>query len=178
MMRRRVRRRDERTTRPPSAIVAPGRLLARTCTLPRPHAQSRPAGDSRAGRSPRRPLTNKNIRLRPSFVALYMVFMVPECLPGIYCRVECAVPMGCLCLRVCVDAATVLFVRYTQHCVVTDTRTRSRRPARTAAGATSTTHETGRHDPPSTVLLLVSIWISGFRASRLMFRVDRVGRSP
>ena len=37
MMRRRVRRRDERTTRPPSAIVAPGRLLARTCTLPRPH---------------------------------------------------------------------------------------------------------------------------------------------
>ena len=129
MMRRRVRRRDERTTRPPSAIVAPGRLLARTCTLPRPHAQSRPAGDSRAGRSPRRPLTNKNIRLRPSFVALYMVFMVPECLPGIYCRVECAVPMGCLCLRVCVDAATVLFVRYTQHCVVTDTRTRSRPPA-------------------------------------------------
>ena len=164
-MRRRVRRRDERTTRPPSAIVAPGRLLARTCTLPRPHAQSRPAGDSRAGRSPRRPLTNKNIRLRPSFVALYMVFMVPECLPGIYCRVECAVPMGCLCLRVCVDAATVLFVLHStlrSHCSTLSHCTLARRRTLPC----SCTHRETRpptRDGPSTVLLL-----------HLDFRIPRI----
>jgi len=33
--------------------------------------------------------------------------MVPECVPGIYCRVECAVPdMGCL--RVCVDGPAAI----------------------------------------------------------------------
>ena len=180
MMRRRVRRRDERTTRPPSAIVAPGRLLARTCTLPRPHAQSRPAGDSRAGRSPRRPLINKNIRLRPSFVALYMVIWCLSACPGY--TVESSV----LCLWVayayeCVWTLRRYCLYYTQHCVQSlFTQSLYRSPSRPSGELPTETRVERRAHRRATdrAPFCFSIWISGFRASRLMFRVDRVGRSP
>ena len=141
--------------------------------------QSRPAGDSRAGRSPRRPLTNKNIRLRPSFVALYMVIWCLSACPGytvessVLClwvayAYECVWTLRRYCLYVTLNTAY-------SHCSLSHC---TARPAPSGELPTETRVERRAHRRATDrAPFCFSIWISGFRASRLMFRVDRVGRS-